>query len=85
MLRSRHLAERRESGPAAVVGVVVTHNRRELLVRCLEALAAQEHPVAEVVLVDNASTDGTLEHVAECGVAGRLPIRAVRLRLKRMD
>jgi len=80
VLRSRHLAERRESGPAAVVGVVVTHNRRELLVRCLEALAAQEHPVAEVVLVDNASTDGTLEHVAECGVADRLPIRAVRLR-----
>jgi rhamnopyranosyl-N-acetylglucosaminyl-diphospho-decaprenol beta-1,3/1,4-galactofuranosyltransferase len=62
----------------SVVAVVVTHNRRALLLECLEALAAQ--PVSEVVLVDNASTDGTLEHVEASGLPARVPIRAVRLR-----
>ncbi|MEA2448423.1 MAG: hypothetical protein QOG63_355 [Thermoleophilaceae bacterium] len=62
-----------------VVAVVVTHNRRELLVECLEALARQTRPVARVVLVDNASTDGTVEHVAASGVAERLPIDLVQL------
>lgn len=41
------------------VAVVVTYNRRELLLRCLAAIASQSHPVAEVIVVDNASTDGT--------------------------
>jgi GT2 family glycosyltransferase len=63
-----------------VVAVVVTYNRHELLVRCLEALAAQSHPVARVVVVDNASTDGTLEHVRASGVAERVELRYVRLR-----
>ena len=42
-----------------VIAVVVTYNRAELLPRCLEALAAQTLPVAEVLVVDNASTDAT--------------------------
>jgi glycosyltransferase involved in cell wall biosynthesis len=63
-----------------VVAVVVTHNRKELLLQCLEALAEQSHPVSEVVLVDNASSDGTLEHVERSRLAQRIPIRVVRLR-----
>jgi GT2 family glycosyltransferase len=55
----------------AVVAVVVTHNRRELLVECLEALFAQTVPVARVHVVDNASTDGTRELLAERGLLGR--------------
>lgn len=43
-----------------VVAVVVTYNRRELLLECLAAIAAQTHPVAEVIVVDNASTDGSV-------------------------
>lgn len=60
--------------------MVVTFNRRELLVRCLEALAAQTRPVARVVVVDNASTDGTLEHLEASGVAERVAVDYVRLR-----
>jgi len=45
----------------SVVAVVVTWNRRELLQECLAALAAQSHRLAQVVVVDNASTDGTGE------------------------
>jgi len=41
------------------VAVVVTWNRRELLREALTALGAQTHPPARVVVVDNASSDGT--------------------------
>ena len=50
--------------PARIVAVVVTWNRRDLLQESLDAIAAQTlHPV-RVVVVDNASTDGTEELLA---------------------
>jgi len=42
---------------AAVTAVVVTYNRRELLLESLAALHAQTRPPDEVIVVDNASTD----------------------------
>lgn len=47
-----------------VTAVLVAYNRRELLRESLEALAAQSRPVDRLVVVDNASDDGTRE-VAE--------------------
>jgi GT2 family glycosyltransferase len=44
-----------------VVAVVVTWNRRDLLVEALAAVGAQTLRPAAVVVVDNASTDGTAE------------------------
>jgi glycosyltransferase involved in cell wall biosynthesis len=44
--------------------VLVTRNRRELLARCLAALAAQTRPADEVLVVDNGSTDGTADLLA---------------------
>ena len=44
-----------------VVAVVVTWNRRELLVESLAALRAQTLAPHAIVVVDNASTDGTTE------------------------
>lgn len=46
---------------APVCAVVVTWNRRDLLVESLAALAAQTLPPRHIVVVDNASTDGTGE------------------------
>jgi len=46
-----------------VAAVVVAYNRRELLLECLAAVAAQTRPVDVVVVVDNASTDGSAETV----------------------
>jgi GT2 family glycosyltransferase len=46
-----------------VCAIVTTHNRKELLRRCLTALTEQERPVAKILVVDNASTDGTSEMV----------------------
>ena len=42
-----------------VAAVVVTFNRRELLVECLDALHAQTRPADVIIVIDNASTDGT--------------------------
>lgn len=44
---------------STVWAIVVTHNRREMLRKCLGALAAQTRPADRVLVVDNASTDGT--------------------------
>lgn len=45
--------------------VVVTRDRRELLVQCLAAIAAQTRPPERIVVVDNASSDGTAELLRE--------------------
>ncbi len=48
--------------PPAVSVIVVNYNAGDLLDRCLASLEAGEaHPTAEVILVDNASTDGSAE------------------------
>jgi GT2 family glycosyltransferase len=46
-----------------IVAVVVTYNRRELLLECLAALESQTHRPDDIVVVDNASTDGTPDAV----------------------
>lgn len=43
--------------------VIVTSNGRRYLETCLQAVAAQEGVEAETILVDNGSTDGTIEFV----------------------
>lgn len=42
-----------------VAAVIVTYNRKELLCECLDALLAQSFPLAGIVLIDNAGSDGT--------------------------
>ncbi|MCL4302427.1 MAG: glycosyltransferase family 2 protein [Anaerolineae bacterium] len=42
-----------------VCAVVVTYNRQELLKQCLQALLTQTRPPDEILVVNNASTDGT--------------------------
>ena len=39
--------------------VVVTYNRKEKLKKCIECILAQEGAKSDIVIVDNASTDGT--------------------------
>lgn len=48
-----------QAAPDRTVAVVVTWNRRELLAQTLDALADQSSPVDHIVVVDNASDDGT--------------------------
>ena len=52
-------------GGPSVCTVVVTYNRRALLHECLGALEAQTRRADRVLVVDNASTDGSPEMVRE--------------------
>jgi GT2 family glycosyltransferase len=45
--------------------VVLTWNGKEHLEECLSALLAQTYPEKEIILVDNASSDGTVSFVRE--------------------
>lgn len=51
--------------PGRVVAVVVAYNRRDLLVEALTALGAQTHPLHAIVVVDNASEDGSGDAVRQ--------------------
>jgi rhamnopyranosyl-N-acetylglucosaminyl-diphospho-decaprenol beta-1,3/1,4-galactofuranosyltransferase len=51
-----------------VVALVVTYNRKELLVECLRALLNQWQRLQKILVIDNASTDGTTELLAETGL-----------------
>jgi glycosyltransferase involved in cell wall biosynthesis len=65
-------------GPALSV-VIATHNRREMLRRCLDALATQSQDPAsfEVLVADDGSSDGTAEMVES--LAMPFALRVLRL------
>lgn len=48
-----------------VACVVVTYNRKELLKECIEALKKQSYENLKILIIDNASTDGTKEEVKD--------------------
>jgi len=50
-----------------VAVVVVTYNRKALLVECLEALLHQTRAPERILVIDNAATDGTPELLAQTG------------------
>lgn len=56
-----------------VCAVVVTFNRKYLLIDCLEALQRQTRPIQGIYLIDNASTDGTPELLLEKNYINELP------------
>ena len=62
----------------SVAAVVVTYNRKELLLECLDCLATQDLGGLEdayelsVIVVDNASTDGTQEALAALAESGKV-------------
>jgi len=53
--------------------IVVTYNRKELLLECLKAVSAQSSPCAGLFLMDNHSTDGTLDVLLEHGFLPAAP------------
>jgi rhamnopyranosyl-N-acetylglucosaminyl-diphospho-decaprenol beta-1,3/1,4-galactofuranosyltransferase len=55
-----------ELGKDAVVAVVVTRHRRELLAESLKVLASQTRPPDHLVVVDNGPDDSAQDVVAEC-------------------
>lgn len=48
-----------------ICAVVVTYNRKQLLLECIDSLLRQSRPLGAIYLVDNASTDGTEKLLSE--------------------
>ncbi len=44
-----------------ICAVVVTYNRKKLLEECLDAIINQTRKIDKIIIIDNASTDGTCE------------------------
>ena len=51
-----------------LAAVVVTYNRKQLLVECLRALLRQTVCIDRIFIINNASTDGTNEYLEEQGL-----------------
>lgn len=62
-----------------IAAIVVTFNRKELLADCLDALLAQTQQLAQIYIVDNASTDGTGEFLESSDYLSDERIQHVRL------
>lgn len=56
-----------------VCAVVVTYNRKKILLECLEALKRQSKPLDGIYMIDNASTDGTPKVLMENNYITHLP------------
>jgi GT2 family glycosyltransferase len=64
---------------AHVTVLVVTFNRRILLMRCLAAIAGQTRPPERILIVDNASTDGTRDFLQSEGWLQRQNVELLAL------
>jgi glycosyltransferase involved in cell wall biosynthesis len=64
-----------------VAAVIVTHNRKEKLLRCIEAVLMQDSEILpDIFIVDNDSTDGTGEEVS--GLLSKVPDRIIYSNLR---
>ena len=62
----------------ALVSVIIpTYNRRDDIFRALESVFEQEYRPVEIIIVDDCSTDGTIERLAE--VEFSVPVQVIRL------
>jgi len=55
-----------------IAAIVVTYNRKQLLLECLAALLNQTYPLDAIYIIDNASSDGTPELLLEKGYINRV-------------
>jgi len=62
-----------ETTDATVCAIVVTYNRRQLLLECLAAIRQQTRLVEAICIIDNYSSDGTPQALLEGGYVRELP------------
>lgn len=65
--------------PASVV--VIMHNSASTIIPCLEGLASQRYPIAEIIVVDDASTDDSLRLVEQFAGTAAVPVRLLPQRV----
>jgi len=61
------------------VSIIVTmRNSATTIVTCLEGLASQEYPIAEIIVFDNVSTDNSAALVEEFATRSKVPVRLIK-------
>lgn len=60
--------------------LIVSFNRKELLLQCLQALSVQTQQPSKILIVDNASTDGTIETLQQNGWLEQSKIQLIALK-----
>lgn len=55
------------SNKIAITAVIPSYNRADLISETIASALSQTHPFAKIIVVDDASTDGTLEKLREFG------------------
>lgn len=63
----------------SICAVIVTFNRKALLMRTLSALYRQSRPIDKILIIDNASSDGTTELLEEQGYLQKINLIYHRL------
>jgi len=63
-----------------VIAIIVTCNRKELLLECLESVIKQTYVLKGIILVDNASTDGTEEEIKKRGYLDNFSIKYIKMK-----
>jgi glycosyltransferase involved in cell wall biosynthesis len=72
------VAELEGARRAASVSVIVpAYNRADCIGRCLDSIAAQTYPVDEIIVIDDASKDRTVDEIRKWMRAHRTPIRLI--------
>lgn len=63
-----------------VAAVIVTYNRKHLLLKCIESVRNQSRKPDIILIVDNASNDGTLQFLKDRGFADDALFKIINLR-----
>lgn len=61
----------KEQGMDKIIAVIVSYNRKKLLKEALEHLLHQQNVKFDILIIDNASTDGTKEYIVDYLQIGR--------------
>jgi GT2 family glycosyltransferase len=62
-----------------VTAIIVTYNRKALLERCVRAVMKQTLAAERILVIDNASTDGTESHLRQAGIMDDHRVEFIRL------
>lgn len=62
-----------------VAAIVVTYNRKKLLMECLDAILEQTFKVSKIIIIDNNSTDNTYEDLLSKGYIDNECIKYIKI------
>jgi GT2 family glycosyltransferase len=76
-ISSNYLSHRMSNGTISISIIIVNYNGKHFLKKCLDAVLAQCDQTTEVIVVDNASKDGSAEYIKTSFAAVRLVENAI--------